>query len=120
MNLQEILELGKLGYTKEEIEALRQETTQEEPTHETSPVDDAQDVRDVNVEKQNVEKQDALDQNIFNDFTATVDSINNKLKELEKAIQQNNILNSSLQMPKTETAEEILAKIITPNGGIKE
>lgn len=99
MTIEEILKLGEMGYTKDEIEAMGTEKTAEpesasEPEKQKEPVKEPEPVKDP--------EQDILK------FIAR------EFEKLNKSIQLANINNSNIHQPKEKTAEEVLADLIAP------
>lgn len=101
MTIEEILKLGEMGYTKDEIEAMGAEKTDEpgsapEPEKQPEP----EPVKEPEPAK-------APDQDILK-FIA------GEFEKLNKSIQLANINNSNINQPKEKTAEEVLADLIAP------
>jgi hypothetical protein len=97
MTIEEILKLGEMGYTKDEIEAMGTEKTVEpEPVKEPEP----EPVKEPEPAK--APEQDMLK------FIA------GEFEKLNKSIQLANINNSNINQPKEKTAEEVLADLIAP------
>lgn len=101
MTIEEILKLGEMGYTKDEIEAMGTEKTAEpesapepEKQKEPEPAKEPEPVKDP-------------DQDILK-FIA------GEFEKLNKSIQLANINNSNINQPKEKTAEEVLADLIAP------
>lgn len=96
MKIEDVLELTRAGYTKDEILKLSQieepkeeikETPKEEPKEKTTPI--------------------PTQTTITTDLTA-------KLDEILKAVQTGNILRTNNTVPKQETIEDILTQIVDP------
>lgn len=103
-NLDQIFRLIDAGYTKEEINEL------------FNPVVDAEASKNENPEEPKNENPDnasnpALD---IEALSNAINGLNEKIKELDTSIKKGNILNSSLNLPKEQTAEDVLASILTP------
>lgn len=99
MTIEQILELGKMGYTKEEIEAM--EAPAEEPAKEPEPQKAPEQPKET--EKPAPNPQEDLLKFIAGEF-----------EKLNKSIQTANINNSNIHQPKQMTAEEVLAEIVAP------
>ena len=97
-NLDTIMKLIDAGYTKEDISSMIN-PVEESPAEETP----AEDTKEVNQVIPNFDK-----------LSEALDGLNKKISELDKSIQKGNILNSQLNLPKEQTAEDILASILTP------
>lgn len=98
MTINEILELGKMGYTKDDIEKMSagdpQEAKKEEPKKEEPKKEEP---------KKEEPKQDP-------GYSSLAQSIDN----LIKTIQASNIINSNNKSGPEETAEQVLGSIIMP------
>ena len=101
MTIEEILKLGEMGYTKDEIEAMGAEKTAEP---ESAPEPEKQKKPEPAKEP---EPEKAPDQDILK-FIA------GEFEKLNKSIQLANINNSNINQPKEKTAEEVLADLIAP------
>jgi hypothetical protein len=103
MTIDEILTLGKMGYTKEEIEALNK-PADPEPAKETEPAKEPEPVSEPEPEK-----EPAADptKDLLKFMAGEFDKLN-------KSIQNSNILGSNINQPKAKTAEEVLAELIAP------
>ena len=98
MTINEILELGKMGYTKDDIEKMSAGDPQEKPKQEEP--------------KQEEPKQEEPKKEPQRDpgYSSLAQSIDN----LIKTIQASNIINSNNKSGPEETAEEVLGSIIMP------
>ena len=96
MTIEEILTLGKMGYTKEDIEAMNQPAADPEPAKEPEPAKDLEPAKEPDPTK------DLLK------FMA------GEFEKLNKSIQNSNILGSDINQPKQKTAEDVLAELIAP------
>lgn len=104
MTIQEILDLGKMGYTKADIEKMggvdpKQEPKQEpkeEPKHEPK-------------EEPKQEPNQAPDNN-----AKFLEDLNKTLSGFIADLQKQNIINSNNRTEQKESAEDILASIIAP------
>ena len=97
MTIQEILDLGKMGYTKDDIEKMddkKQEPEKKEP------------------EKKEPEKKDPepVKQKDLDNIAQLTDSINSLIASIQTA----NILKTNNHSGEDESAEEILGSIIMP------
>ena len=104
MTIDEILTLGKMGYTKEEIEALNKPAKEPEPTKEPEPAKEPE-----LVSEPEPKKEPAADptKDLLKFMAGEFDKLN-------KSIQNSNILGSNINQPKAKTAEEVLAELIAP------
>lgn len=101
MTIEEILKLGEMGYTKDEIEAMGTEKAAEpEPAAEPEKQKEPEQVKEPEPVK-------APEQDILK-FIA------GEFEKLNKSIQLANINNSNINQPKEKTAEEVLADLIAP------
>lgn len=104
MTVEDILKLGAMGYTKEEIEAMN--NTKEEPERE--PEQEPEKEQEKAPEKtQEPEQRPDPTQDMLK-FIA------GEFEKLNRSIQEANINGSDIQQPKEQTAEEVLADIIAP------
>ena len=104
MTIEQILELGKMGYTKEDIEAMDkapQDPKQEDPKKE-EPKKDEPKQEDPKKEEPKKEEPDKLGK-VFD-----------AIAELTKAIQANNITKSQNPQNEVKSAEVLLAEVIRP------
>lgn len=99
MTIEEILKLGEMGYTKDEIEAMGTEKAAE-PAPEPEKQPEPEPVKEPEPAK-------APEQDILK-FIA------GEFEKLNKSIQLANINNSNINQPKEKTAEEVLADLIAP------
>lgn len=107
MTIQEILNLGKMGYTKEDIEKLgdeKQEPEKKEP--------EKQEPEKKEPEKQESEKKDPepVKQKDLDNIAQLTESINSLIASIQTA----NILKTNNHSGEDESAEEILGSIIMP------
>ena len=99
MTIQEILDLGKMGYTKEDIEKMgdeKQEPQKQEPEKKEP-------------EKKEPEKKDPEPGN-----ADTIAQLTESINSLIASIQTANILKTNNHSGEDESAEEILGSIIMP------
>ncbi len=99
MNINDVLELTKQGWTKEEILALTADTTPEEPPVQEEPVEEVK-----------AEPAPVKDERI--------DAILDKLEKIASGIQTNAL--KGTRMPERESADDALARIINPMYNSKE
>ena len=99
MTIDEILKLGAMGYTKEDIEAMDSGQTAPEP--ETTEPEPAQEPE----KAQEPEPQKEPDMMAF---------IVSEFEKMRKDIQQMNITKSNLPQDNGKTAEQVLAELIAP------
>lgn len=102
-NLDNILKLVEAGYTKEEISSLL-EIPAEENKEEVA---EAPEVKEP-------ETKSMLETEAFKELSGVINSLNDKISKLDKSIKSGNILTDSMHAGKTETAEDVLASLITP------
>ena len=101
-NLEQIFKLIDAGYSKEEINELLQPTEPVEP--EEAPVEAPEEEP----------KEPTLSADIISKLGDAIKGLDDKINKLDKSIKAGNILNSSMEVKPTETAEDILASLITP------
>lgn len=103
-NLDTIIKLLDAGYNKADIEEL----LAEDPKNENQ-----------DIEASKNENQDTLAENQsiagIDKLAEALDGLNAKIKDLDASIKKGNILNSQLNIPKEQSAEDILASILTPD-----
>lgn len=103
MRLDEIITLLNAGYSKEEIQALN---TQPEPeTPETPAADPEPETPAADPEPETPEAPD---------YGAMIGQLTQQISSLTKAVQLANLRGTNLPEVKTETAEDVLAKLINP------
>ena len=103
MTIEQILELGKMGYTKEDIEAMDkapQDPKQEDPKKEEPKKDEP---------KQEDPKKEEPKQE-----PDKLGKVFDAIAELTKAIQANNITKSQNPQNEVKSAEVLLAEVIRP------
>lgn len=107
-NLEQIFKLIDAGYTKEEINELLQPKEELNKIYPEEPVE-------VQVEAPEEEpKEPTLSADIISKLGDAIKGLDDKINKLDKSIKAGNILNSSMDVKPTETAEDILASLITP------
>lgn len=108
MTIEQILELGKMGYSKEDIEALdkaQQDPKQEDPKME-EPKKEEPKQEDPKKEEPKKEEPKQEPDKLGKVFDA--------IAELTKAIQANNITKSQNPQNEVKSAEVLLAEVIRP------
>lgn len=108
MTIEQILELGKMGYNKEDIEALdkaQQDPKQEDPKKE-EPKKDEPKQEDPKKEEPKKEEPKQEPDKLGKVFDA--------ITELTKAIQAGNINKSQNPQNEVKSAEVLLAEVIRP------
>lgn len=103
MNIESILKLVEAGFSKDEITALAQ-PAKEEPAKEEPAKEEP-------VKEEPVKEEPAQDRRYEELLSA--------MNRLTGAIQAGNILNSNNKEVKEPSAEDILAEVLSPKGGIK-
>lgn len=113
-NLEQIFKLIDAGYTKEEINELLQPKEElnkiypEEPKEPEEPVEEAKEIP--HTQNQPI----AFTTDIMKQLGDAIKGLDDRINKLDKSIKAGNILNSSMEVKPTETAEDILASLITP------
>ena len=101
MTIEEILKLGAMGYTKEDIEAMNTGT---EPDPEPEKAQEPEQAKsEPEQEPQKADPTKDLLQFMAGEF-----------EKLNRSIQSVNILGSNIKQPKEKTAEDVLAELIAP------
>lgn len=103
MTIEQILELGKMGYSKEDIEALDkapQDPKQEDPKKDEPKQEDPK--------KEEPKKEEP------NQEPDKLGKVFDAIAELTKAIQANNITKSQNPQNEVKSAEVLLAEVIRP------
>jgi len=98
MTIEEILKLGAMGYTKEDIEAMDKTEPEKAEPEKAEP------------EKADPEKAEPAED-------PTKDLLKfmaGEFEKLQKSIQDANILGSNIEQHKEKTAEDVLAELIAP------
>ena len=101
MTIQEILDLGKMGYTKADIEKMGGVDPKQEPKEEPK--------QEPEEEEPKQEPNQAPDNN-----AKFLEDLNKTLSGFISDLQKQNIINSNNRKEQKESAEEILASIIAP------
>lgn len=97
-NLDNIFKLIDAGYSKEEINELLNPDVEVE-AFEEAPIE---------------ENKHEVDLSIFKSLSEELVNLKNNIKELDTSIKKGNILSNTLNLPKEQTAEDVLASILTP------
>ena len=108
MTIEQILELGKMGYTKEDIEALDkapQDPKQEDPKKDDPKKDEP---KKEDPKKEEPKKEDPKQE------PDKLGKVFDAIAELTKAIQANNITKSQNPQNEVKSAEVLLAEVIRP------
>lgn len=108
MTIEQILELGKMGYSKEDIEALdkaQQDPKQEDPKKEEPKKDEPKQEEPKKEEPKKEEPKQEPDK---------LGKVFDAIAELTKAIQANNITKSQNPQNEVKSAEVLLAEVIRP------
>ena len=108
MTIEQILELGKMGYSKEDIEALdkaRKDPKQEDPKKEEPKKDEPKQEDSKKEEPKKEEPKQEPDK---------LGKVFDAIAELTKAIQANNITKSQNPQNEVKSAEVLLAEVIRP------
>lgn len=103
MTIEQILELGKMGYTKEDIEAMDkapQDPKQEDPKKDEPKQEDPK--------KEEPKKEEPKQE------PDKLGKVFDAIAELTKAIQANNITKSQNPQNEVKSAEVLLAEVIRP------
>lgn len=101
MTIEEILKLGAMGYTKEDIEAMN---TGSKPDPEPEKAQEPEQAK--SEPEQELQKADPTKDLL--QFMA------GEFEKLNRSIQSVNILGSNINQPKEKTAEDVLAELIAP------
>lgn len=105
MNIDSILKLVEAGFSKEEITAMTQPAQAQEEEPKPEPA------KEEPVKEEPVKEEPAQDKRYEELLSA--------MNRLTGAIQAGNILNSNNKEVKEPSAEDILAEVLSPKGGIK-
>ena len=105
MNIDSILKLVEAGFSKEEITAMTQPAQAQEEEPKPEPT------KEEPVKEEPVKEEPAQDKRYEELLSA--------MNRLTGAIQAGNILNSNNKEVKEPSAEDILAEVLSPKGGIK-
>ena len=109
MTVDEILKLGAMGYTKEDIEAM---STEEKPEPEKKePEQKEAEKKEPEKKEPEPEKKSEPAQDPTKDLLKFMAG---EFEKLNKSIQDANILGSNIEIPKEKTAEDVLAELIAP------
>ncbi len=103
MTVEEILKLGAMGYTKEDIEAMDKTEPEKAEPEKAEP------------EKKEPEKAELEKAEPVEDPTKDLlKFMAGEFEKLQKSIQDANILGSNIEQHKEKTAEDVLAELIAP------
>lgn len=103
MTVEEILKLGAMGYTKEDIEAMDKTEPEKAEPEKAEP------------EKAEPEKKEPEKAEPAEDPTKDLlKFMAGEFEKLQKTIQDANILGSDIEQHKEKTAEDVLAELIAP------
>ena len=108
MTIEQILELGKMGYSKEDIEAMEkapQDPKQEDPKKDEPKKDEPKKEEPRKEEPKKEEPKQEPDK---------LGKVFDAIAELTKAIQANNITKSQNPQNEVKSAEVLLAEVIRP------
>lgn len=106
MTVDEILKLGAMGYTKDDIEAMSAEEKPEPEKKEPEKKEPEPEKKEPEPEKKSEPAPDPTKDLLK--FMA------GEFEKLNKSIQDANILGSNIEIPKEKTAEDVLAELIAP------
>lgn len=107
MTVDEILKLGAMGYTKEDIEAMSADQKPEPEKKEPEQKEPEQ----KEPEQKEPEKKSEPAPDPTKDLLKFMAG---EFEKLNKSIQDTNILGSNIEIPKEKTAEDVLAELIAP------
>ena len=107
MTIDEILKLGAMGYTKEDIEAMSAEQKPEPEKKEPEKKESEQKEPEKKEPEQKTEPAADPTKDLLK-FMA------GEFEKLNKSIQDANILGSNIDKTKEKTAEDVLAELIAP------
>ena len=103
MTVEEILKLGAMGYTKDDIEAMDKTEPEKAEPEKAEP------------EKKEPEKAEPEKAEPAEDPTKDLlKFMAGEFEKLQKYIQDANILGSDIEQHKEKTAEDVLAELIAP------
>lgn len=108
MTIEQILELGKMGYSKEDIEALdkaQSDPKQEDPKKEEPKKDEP---KQEDPKKEDPKKEEPKQE------PDKLGKVFDAIAELTKAIQAGNINKSQNPQNEVKSAEDIMAEVIRP------
>ena len=102
MTIEEILKLGAMGYTKDDIEAMSTDNKGEPEKKEPEP------------EKKEPEPEKKEQEPAPDPTKDLLQFMAGEFEKLNRSIQSANILGSNINQPKEKTAEDVLAELIAP------
>lgn len=110
MTIKEILRLGEMGYTKEDIEDM-----EKWPELDPEPEFEKEAQKTEELEKSEAAKEPEQKSEPAADPTKDLlKFMAGEFEKLNKSIQDANILGSNIDTPKEKTAEDVLAELIAP------
>lgn len=112
MTIQEILDLGKMGYTKEDIEKMSEDKQEPQKQEPEKKEPEKKEPEKKEPEKKEPEKKEPEKGDVSN--AAGIDQLTESINALIKSIQAGNIIKSNNHSGEDESAEEILGSIIMP------
>lgn len=112
-NLDKIFKLIDAGYTKEEINELLQPKEELNKIYPEEPKE-PEEPEEAPEEEPTFISKPTLNPDIISKLGDAIKGLDDKINKLDKSIKAGNILNSSMDVKPTETAEDILASLITP------
>ena len=113
MTVEEILKLGAMGYTKDDIEAM--DKTEPEKAEPEKAEPEKKEPEKKEPEKKEPEKKEPKKAEPAEDPTKDLlKFMAGEFEKLQKSIQDANILGSDIEQHKEKTAEDVLAELIAP------
>ena len=103
MTIEEILKLGEMGFTKDDIMKFDRETGHAEPEK-----------KDAEPEPEKKDAEPEPEKKETSSESEKYDLLNNTINELIKTIQAGNIINSNNKIEPKQAPEEVLASILAP------
>ena len=113
MKVEEILELARAGYSKEEIEAFQNDSLLENPSEETAKQPD----KDSEAEKETASESESgtsAAEEIAKAMQEISKRIDSEISSLKKAYQEYNISQANNQVETAAGVDEIIGTIINP------
>ena len=111
MTVDEILKLGAMGYTKDDIEAMSADQKPEPEKKEPEPEKKEPEQKKKEPEQKEPEQKTEPAPDPTKDLLKFMAG---EFEKLNKSIQDANILGSNIEIPKEKTAEDVLAELIAP------
>ena len=110
MTIDEILKLGEMGYTKEDIEDM-----EKKPKVDPEPEFEKEALKREELEKSEAAKEpEPVKEPAADPTKDLLKFMAGEFEKLNKSIQDANILGSNINIPKEKTAEDVLAELIAP------